>query len=665
MFIGDNGKHLFYTVTYIILAIMAYQFYRKARFWMQGRPTTANPPKTWKDWIPNWTAIKKWFVPVWTYVIEQKKIRSSRPKSGSPMHLLIFYGFVALTIGTTLLAINTYSPIKFHFGLYFEIYEITLDTMGLAFIVGVSWALVRRWLSNRQKSRRVMSHEWSDYWALALLLVVAVTGYWLEGARLSVWMAHGEWFRWFWVSPIGTLVGLMEGPYSPEMYRFVWWFHVFWIWLFFLTLPQMKLKHIVVAFGSSAGKPNVKMGRLEPLSIEDVEKTGKIGASEPFDFDRWHLLSLDACTECGRCTEVCPAWGVGKVLDPKEIVQGVRSAMYETKPLSEKITDEALWACTTCNACVEACPVLIKQVDLIVDMRRSLTAEGKLTGSGAAMLRQTASTGSAWGTSKSDREAWMEGLDVPLAREVKTFDVLLWIGCAGATDPHAIKTSRAMVSLLKKAGVNFACLGREEQCTGDPARRMGDEFLFQDMATGNIGMLQRYGVKKVITACPHCFNTFANEYGDFGIELEVQHHSQALAELTREGKLKPIEEGEVTFHDPCYLGRINDETTAPRSLFKIPVKEPEHHGAKTLCCGAGGGRMWMEESPDQRPATRRMGELEATGAKTVATGCPFCRIMLETGQTSGGSQPRLVDLALLMQEANASEQDAAGADSQP
>ena len=664
LFIGEAGKHAFYAITYIAIGIAAFQVCRRAMLWRRGRPTGE---------VGGWAAAARWARNVWIYVLGQKKVQESRPRSGAPMHLALFYGFLTLFIGTTLLAINTYGPWNFHRGTYYLTYEMTLDIMGAVFVVGVGWALGRRFLYNVRATRRILGHGPGDYWALALLLVVAVTGFWVEAARMSV---NPQSFDWS--APIGLAWARLQGPVSPETYRLVWWFHVVWIWTFFALLPQMKLRHIVLAIASVAGKPDTAMGRLTPVAMAEVEETGKIGAVEAADFTRWHLLSLDACMSCGRCTEVCPAWLAGKVLNPQQIVQDMRGAMEAGGPVAATVSEDALWACTTCNACVDACPVLIRHVDLIVDTRRNLVSEGKLAGSPATMLRQVGATGHAWGAQPSDREAWMKGLDVPLCRDGKPFEYLFWVGCAGATDPAAVRTTRAVAELLNRAGVSFACLGEEEACTGDPARRVGDEFLFQDRATANVGVFQKYGIDKVVTACPHCFNTLKNEYGDFGARLSVFHHSQLLAELVAAGRLNsasPVP-GEVAYHDPCYLARVNNESDAPRRVLgdetdlnnlaapavvwlqedpdaRRNLAEPLQHGRKTLCCGAGGGRMWMDEAPDQRPATNRVAELRATGAKTVATGCPFCRIMLEPALNPPGMRElRLVDLAEMLREAN-------------
>jgi Fe-S oxidoreductase len=584
------------------------------------------------------------------------------------MHLMIFYGFSTLFLATTLLAINTYSPIKFHKGNYYLAYEMVVDIMGVVFLIGVFWAAVRRFLNLKvelgvasvdepkqliQRRRWPMSHAANDFWTLGLLFVMGVTGYWLEAARMS---ANPQPFDWS--SPVGRLWSSLQGPYSPLAYQAVWWFHMVWVFAFFCVLPKMRLRHIVMAIATTAGKSNASMGRLRTISMEEVEQTEQIGAKLTKDFSRWHLMSTDACMECGRCTEVCPAWNVGKVLNPKQVIQDVRTAMKSGEEVATAISQEALWACTTCNACVEACPVLIRHVDLIVDVRRNLVSEGQLSGSAATMLRQTASTSNAWGQPANTREDWMKGLGIPLCRDEVPFEYLFWVGCAGATDPGAIKTTKAVAGLLAKAGVKFACLGREEVCTGDPARRIGEEFLFQEKAQLNVSAFEKYGVKKVVTTCPHCMNTLKNEYGDFGADLEVFHHTQLLQKLVSKGELlavKPVK-GEVTLHDPCYLGRVNDESDAPRDLLSNLVAEPEHRRQKTLCCGAGGGRMWMEEVPSQRPSNRRVEELVSTGATTIAVGCPFCRIMLGDSlkQTRPNDEIRLLDLAEMLQEANSS-----------
>lgn len=674
LYLSRPAIALFYVLTFASIAGMLVPIVRRALFWHKGRDAE------------KWT-VREALGNLLSYVLGQRKVRSSRRRSGAPMHLLLFYGFLTLFIGTTLLAINTYSPVKFHFGNYFLVYEEALDWMGLAFLVGVVWAFFRRLSADRtgpgigalrnaeateiarqsqENRRRPLSGGLNDYLTLGLLFVVGATGFLLEAARMR---ANPQPFDWS--GPIGHALSRVLPAIDPGAYLAIWWFHMAWIWLFFLAIPHMRLRHIVMAIFSLSLRPKRAIGALRTIAMEEVEQTGKIGVQVATDYARRDLLSLDACMECGRCTEVCPAWSVGKVLNPKQVVQDVRGVYGSEKEVASAIGEEALWACTTCNACVEACPVEIRHVDLVVEARRHLVAEGRLAGSGAVMLRQVGSTGSAWAQPAANREDWMKGLDVPLCRDGAPFEYLFWVGCAGATDPGAIKTTQAVASLLKKAGVSFACLGKEESCTGDPARRTGDEFLFQEKAMAAAAMFERYGVQKVVTACPHCFNSLRNEYGDFGAKLEVWHHSQLLAKLSEEGKLKAanLNPGETALHDPCYLARVNGESDAPRRVLgeqtalngrDVPTSgprkalaEPAQLGKKTLCCGAGGGRMWMDEPADQRPANRRVEQLLATGAKEIAVACPFCRIMLDAGvKQQGGDEIRLVDIAEAMLRAN-------------
>jgi Fe-S oxidoreductase len=680
MYFSLPEKLLFYFLIYVSLGILAYQLWARIKLWKAGRPLA---PGSEKWGIPKRADLERWLRNIVVFILAQKKVRGSRKTSGAPMHLAIFYGFATLVLATTLLSINTYSPIKFHKGLYYEIYEQIADWMGLVFIIGVLWAFVRRYKMSlgdlgpaalrepattpageaeiprqaEQNRRRPISTAPADYWTLALLLILGITGFWVEATRISVNPMPWD----FKVDPIGGTMARIQGDWSnlPSkvlIYKSVWWFHAALVMTFFCVLPRMRIKHIVMAFGAAAGKPDREMGHLRLIPMEEVEQTEQIGVKTVGDYSRWQLMSLDACMECGRCTEVCPAWNVGKILNPKQLVQDIRGAFGTQEEVAARVSEEALWACTTCNACVEACPVLIRHVDLIVDSRRNLVSEGRLSGPAATMLRQTASTGNAWGAPASNREDWMKGLEIPLCRDGAKFDYLFWVGCAGATDPGAIKTTKAVAQLLQKAGVNFACLGNEEACTGDPARRVGEEFLFQDQAAKNVSVFDRYDVKKIVTPCPHCFNTLKNEYGDVGRKMEVYHHSEILGDLISKGSLvaaKP-EKGSVVLHDPCYLARVNEVVEAPRATLGSNAVDPPHAGVKTLCCGAGGGRMWMEEAPDQRPSNRRAEELAATGAGTLAVACPFCRIMLgdSVKQLSGNREMDIVDLAELMLQAN-------------
>jgi Fe-S oxidoreductase len=390
--------------------------------------------------------------------------------------------------------------------------------------------------------------------------------------------------------------------------------------------------------------------------MEEVEETGKTGVSDLNDFSDSQLLSLDACMECGRCEEVCPATASGKPLSPKALVVDLQRLMsLGGGPVHETIPDQTLWSCTMCQACVQECPVLIGHVDLINDLRRDLIGEGRLSGPPAKTLQQIGNQGNPYGRPNVERLAWAEGLNIPTVETNPDFEYLFWVGCAASFDPRAQKIARATAELLREAGVNFAVLGKEETCTGDPARRIGDEFLFQERAQTNIATLNRTKAKKIVTPCPHCHNTLKNEYAQFGGHYEVQHHSALLAELLQSGRLKgdhgTAKNEPITLHDPCYLARVNGEVDASRQVLDVPnddnYREMPRCGKKTFCCGAGGGRMWFEESPPQRVSRLRAQEAIATGAKTLATACPFCLNMMTDGinGVDGGEAVKVMDIA--------------------
>lgn len=372
------------------------------------------------------------------------------------------------------------------------------------------------------------------------------------------------------------------------------------------------------------------------------------------------LLDSDACTTCGRCQAVCPAQNSGKPLNPKQIVGKVLQTMANPAGLSplDLITPEEVWSCTTCAACIHECPVEIEIVDKIVELRRSLVEEGKVPDMAATALQGMAERGDPWLNPQSGRTRWAGDLKVAVAQPGEEVEFLYWVGCAGAFDAAAHPIARSMVKLLDKAGVSFKILGNSEQCSGDPARRLGDEGLFQRMARENVAKFRAHKVKKVLTHCAHCFNTMKNEYPELGAEFEVVHHSQFLARLVAQGKLKParpLNDG-VTFHDPCYLGRYNNEYEAPRAVIgAIPgaaLAEMERHKDRSICCGGGGGHTWMDIRLGERIDGIRLDEAVQTRAKTVVTACPFCKIMLDSSAAAKGlqDQVRVRDVAEVLAE---------------
>jgi Fe-S oxidoreductase/nitrate reductase gamma subunit len=619
---------------------LAWQLESRRRRWRKGR--LPGFERDWRVWLERLTV----------YALAQKRVH--RKKLGALLHLLLFSGFLILTIGTTLLAIAHDGPYDFHHGWYYLIYELTMDVFGVAFILGCLLALYRRAFRKPPS----LGHQGSDWWLLSLLLALGVTGFAVEALRMQYTQVEppiAHWSTVGWLIEHHLLAGLSVTT-ARTMHLAAWWVHAVLVALLFATLPVNRFLHIITGPLNIATRPSRPMGALVPLTLAEVEASGKTGVNELSDFTHSQLLSLDACMECGRCEEACPATASGKPLSPKALVVDLRHLMsLGGGGVHGTIPDQTLWSCTMCQACVQECPVLIGHVDLISDLRRDLIGEGRLSGPPAKTLQQIGNQGNPYGRPNVERLAWAEGLNIPTVESNPNFEYLFWVGCAASFDPRAQKIARATAELLQEAGVNFAVLGKEESCTGDPARRIGDEFLFQERAQTNIETLRRTKVRKIVTPCPHCHNTLKNEYPQFGGHYEVQHHSALLAELLQSGQLQSdrgASNGEpVTLHDPCYLARVNGEVKAARQVIGAPndhnYREMPRCGKKTFCCGAGGGRMWFEEAPAQRVSRLRAEEAIATGAKTLATACPFCLNMMTDGMngTKGGEEVKVMDIA--------------------
>ncbi|CAN5469649.1 heterodisulfide reductase-related iron-sulfur binding cluster [soil metagenome] len=639
---------VFFLMIAASIGVLGWQMLGHWRAWRKGQP--GGFEKNPRIWLERLTV----------YAVAQKRVH--KKTLGAALHLLLFSGFVVLTIGTTLLAIADDGPYNFHHGWYYLIYELTMDVFGVAFIIGCLLALYRRAFQRKPS----LGHNWRDWWLLSVLLALALTGFAVEALRMHYtqvqpWVAH--WSTVGWLIDQTMLRGI-DVPTAQAMHLATWWLHAILVAAFFATIPLNRFLHVITGPLNIATRPNRPMGQLVPLSLETVEETGLMGVSKIEDFNRQQLLSLDACMECGRCQDVCPATAAGKPLSPESLILDLRRAMFDGGELHDAaIPAETLWSCTMCQACVQECPVLIGHVDLISDMRRYLVGEGKLSGPPARSLQQIGNQSNPYGRPNAERLAWAEGLDVPTVESNPDFEYLFWVGCAASFDPRAQKIARATVELLKQGGVNFAVLGKEETCTGDPARRSGDEFLFQERAQTNVETLGRRKVKKIVTPCPHCHNTLKNEYPQFGGQYEVQHHSTLLADLVRTGRLQgdPTNGSDpITLHDPCYLARVNGEVDATREVLGAAqdeqYREMPRCGKKTFCCGAGGGRMWFDEPPAQRVSNLRAQEAVATGATTLATACPFCLNMMSDGMagTEGGEAVKVRDIAevLLSRQSN-------------
>jgi Fe-S oxidoreductase/nitrate reductase gamma subunit len=621
------------------------------------------------------------------------------PRAGL-MHAGIFWGFVLLTIGTADIVtgglIQAALSVPFD-GVIWAAISAMQNLVALVVIGAIGWAFIRRLVT--RPARLTFNRD-------ALLILAMIGG--LVSAELLA--------QCFQVARYGDIPGaIVANAVAVPLRSFasgvleagfalLWWLHIGLVAAFLCYLPFSKHLHIATAFPNILLRKLAPRGELPRMDLEDESAT--FGLKTLQDLGWKDLLDGFTCTECGRCQQACPAWNTGKPLNPKHFIMGIREMAVDaehgidlipnspivretygldgTRPaaaaLARPIVDDAIpfdavWDCVTCGACVEACPVLIEHVDKIVGLRRNLVLEesrfpAELTTAFRAMENQ----GNPWGQPASERMAWTRGLpfDVPIVADVATagrldeLEVLYWVGCAAAFDPRNQRVARAVATCLHAAGVNFAILGQEESCTGDPARRMGNDYVYQILAAGNVDTLNRYGMgeRTIVTACPHCFNSIGNEYGQLGGTFRIVHHSTYLAELVSSGRLATVPEdaasssgehrpGSVTVHDSCYLARYNNVVAAPRAVLGaagVTITEMDRSGRNTFCCGAGGGRMWMEETRGTRINSERSRQVLETGAETLATSCPFCMVMMSDGLagTDGGARVATLDVSELL-----------------
>ena len=648
--LGETSKTIFYALAVVSSGVFAWGVWRRVKLWRRGRPD--NEPIKWREAFQN----------IRNRALAQRALRGARPKA-SFAHRILFWGFLVLFIGTILVSIEHYSAAAlgreatdplFHKGVYFVIYEITLDTFGLLMIGGAVWFARRR-----MRADSSMEHRTADWLVLASLIILGVTGYFIEGLRIirESTPMPGISFVGYGFSKIFVAAGV--GKSNVDSIHFgLWWFHSVVAFGFIAALPFCRLAHAIAAVFSLATTPK-PLGQMEPISMEEVEETGEVGVGRLEQFTQRDLLRLDACVSCGRCEDLCPAYEAGKPLSPRDLVQDLRMHMEGAAAAilhGETIGAETLWACTTCNACNDICPLGVRPADYITDLRRHLIGEGELRGAPAISLQKMQRAGNPWGLPVQDRLTWADGLDVPTVADNPDFDVLYWVGCSAAYDRRTMKVARAVAQLLQRAQVNFAVLGPEERCTGESARRMGDEFLFQELAATNIETFTKHNVRKIVTHCPHCLNSLRQDYPQFDGHYEVIHHTQFLGELVAANKLKAaaVMNETVTYHDPCYLARVNGITDAPRTLLPDNLKEMPRSGCQTACCGAGGGRMWFDDPAEERTGTGRITEALDTGAKTVAVSCPFCLTMMTDGVKFHEKESQIIvkDIAELIAEAD-------------
>ena len=677
--IPSSLKIAFYVMTSILLVYGAVLFGQRVKNWTRGKPDDRRTTKkNVKRRLSNFRA----------GVYMQTLLRD--PAAGI-MHSLIYFSFLVLLAVTTVLEINHQVPEAWKFlnGNVYMAYSFIGDLAGLCLFVGVMWAIIRRYVQRPYRIRIKSKPEHAVI--LGVFLAITVTGFGTEAWRIAE-MGMPSFERWSFVG--WPLAKLIENSSNLAGGHQVWWIlHVLSFFAFLVILPVTMLRHMFTSplnmYLKDRERPKGAMKPMPNLMETELES---FGVSTIEDFTWKQLLDLDACTMCGRCTSVCPAHATGKSLDPREIVLKSGEVMAATgtpqvspplgvvaditisaNSLFERVTPEEVWACTSCKACDEICPVNIEILDKILDMRRYLSLmESNFPTELGNAYRSMENSGNPWGMSQADRGDWaekFEGIEILDGSSPLEAEYLYWVGCAGSFDDKNKKVTQAMAQLLQRSGISFSILGPSELCTGDPARRSGNEYIFQMLAMQNIETLNGMGVKKIITQCPHCFNTLANEYPQMGGNYEVVHHSQFLEFLIDSGKLDlsnaQLEE-RVVYHDSCYLGRHNDVYMAPRnvigSLGGIEIVEASRNGTQGLCCGAGGGRMWMEESTGKQVNIERSQELLRTGATKIAVACPFCYIMIDDGVKAQGveeDQVKVADISMHILEAlERSEADA-------
>ena len=568
-------------------------------------------------------------------------------------HFALFWGFILLFAGT---ALATVDWDVFHLlldarilqGSFYLAYKFALDVAGIAVLAGLAIAAWSRWGKNHAEL------ESSPRFALLLgsLAFIVLTGYFVEALRLAV--QQPEWSAW---SPVGSFLAALLSSFSQEQlaaaHQCAWWIHGISSLVFIAAAPLTFFGHIYKS------PWHIFAQKLDPLGalpkIESIEEQESFGISRVSQFNWEDRLAFESCVECGRCTAACPAVKMGTPLDPKQMVLKLQKALRDGKTeteISSLVSQEELWACSTCGACMNACPSRIHLPDLIVRMRtHHALEEGQFPKGVSRTLQNVASVGNPWGLDPGSRLDWAQGLDLPIMEPGVPVDILYWVGCSASYDRRAQKIARAMVSVLKASGLSFGVMA-EERCHADFARRLGEEYLFQTAAQENIANLSQYQFGRIVCACPHCFNTLANEYPQFdGGKFPVVSHVALIRELMAEGKLPLAQPDTIptVYHDPCYLARYNLEVQPPReALGKLcgDFREADFHGNCATCCGAGGGQFWSDGSKTQRINVIRYGELTQTGASRIATACPFCQSMLETAKAQKKDEEvQILDIA--------------------
>jgi len=606
------------------------------------------------------------------------------------MHFFIFWGFVVLlTAILESIGEGLFPGFSFSF-LGVTVYgalSVLQDVFAGLVVISVLVALVRRYIL-RPKRLELDLHSKLD--ATAILIAILLIMLSMVGQNATRMLLDGHIMESRFLSAaLVPLFSNLDPSTVSVWFGIFWWTHIILVLAFLNYLPYSKHLHVLTSIFNVYFSATTSRGALKPINLE-AENVEKFGAADVGDLTWKQLLDGYTCTECGRCSDSCPAHITGKLLSPRKIIMDIRDRVLEVGPLAvagvktveglpegqksplEKtlvhdfITPEELWACTTCMACVQECPVTIEHVDAIVDMRRNLVLmESSFPPEVQTVFRNLENNATPWAFSASTRADWAEGMEVPRIADRPDAEVLFWVGCAGSFDARYKKVTQAFARLMNQAGIKFAILGNEEKCTGDPARRIGNEYLAQMLMKDNVQTMNKYNVKKIVTSCPHCFNTLKNEYPQFGGTYEVVHHTDFLLNLVEQGKIKisRAQKEKITYHDSCYLGRYNKVYDAPRQALKaipgVELAEMKRSRDKGFCCGAGGGRMFMEEHEGKRVNIERTEEALAQNPTVIGTACPFCMTMMTDGvkEKEASETVQVKDIAELLYEATLNNEE--------
>ena len=662
------GYVLFWGVFVIALGLFSYRIRQLLQYMFLGQKETG-----YKNW-------GKWITDTFAYIFSQLcQLKNFRAKDRAPLgHALMAWGFFVFVLFYFVFFILAEG-----FGLaglentnFLFYLAWVMDFMAVFVIVGAGWGLIRRFIvrPDRLKGEQtvealiillsVFTHPFAYLFNQATVIAMGAPPAGLGHSLLppvSAWLSH-----LFTGSAVSVIQNWHIGFFWAD------WLTVLFVLVY---IPYSRYLHVIAAIFNGIFRSRLPVGALKSI---DLEKADSLGIAT-IDKLTWKQdLDLYACVVCGNCQELCPAFITGKPLNPKKVIQDLKKQLLkvgpelvkakakgESAPVNTNVTlagnvilEDEIWACTTCGACDNVCPVWVQHIDKIVDLRRNLVEQSIMPETAKGALQSIEKRGHPWRGTTLNRTDWAKGLDIKTLAEDSKVDILYWVGCTEALEEKSVKIAQSLAKLMKQAGLNFGILGTEESCCGDPARRLGNEYLYQMQAQSNIEILKGYNVKKIVTSCPHCYNTLKNEYPQFGGNFDVIHHTEMIVGMLKEGKIKIARGGygTITYHDSCYLGRYNDIYQPPRQILKylpdVKLIELEKNKKRGFCCGGGGGRLWLEERIGQRISEARIDQVIATKAQLVATACPYCLQMFDDAikAKQAGETVKVKDIAELIAE---------------